>query len=258
MRPSQIIRRLRYRPTDSLTHMRLPWNCGIYARSSDTIGQSIATLGIYDLIVTEAILRLASPGDSAIDVGANIGYTSLLFSLALGNRGRVLAFEPASTVLPILRKNVDAWRELNVAPIKVEDVALSDRDGTQSLYLPDNYEQRSGDASLEAGSRSEQVQVRRLDSLTGLGRVDIMKIDVEGHEAAVFTGGEKLLSSGALRNILFEEHLAYPAPSHLALLRHGYSIFRLTRSTFRPLLAAPETDPYPHYLPSNFLATLDP
>src|SRR5579862_7266786 len=90
-RPSQIVRRLAFKPSNDVIPLPLPWGCEISARSAEVIGRSIATQGVYDLPVTEAIMRLAEPGGASLDVGANIGYMSLVLARSVGPRGRVLA-----------------------------------------------------------------------------------------------------------------------------------------------------------------------
>jgi FkbM family methyltransferase len=211
---------------------------------------------VYDLAVTETIMRLTDVAETALDIGANIGYMSLVLAMSTGPRGSVLSFEPNPDVLPRLRTNVNHWRSLQIAPIEVNAIALSDRDGQGHLGFPSGYDQNTGLASLEANG-SVPVSVCRLDSL-GIGRIGVMKVDVEGHETAVFAGAQNLLAKGLIRDILFEEHQPYPAGSHEVLLGHGYEIFRVTRSTWRPLLLPPESMPRQAYLPSNFLGTRDP
>ena len=254
-RPRQILRRLSFKPCQNAT-LPLPWNCTIDACSAETIGHSIATQGVYDLSVTETIVRLTDSGETSLDIGANIGYMSLVLAMSAGPAGRVLSFEPNPDVLPRLRINVDRWKSLGIAPIEVRTIALSDRDGQGHLGFPSGYTENSGLASLET-SGGVPVSLSRLDSL-GISRAGLMKVDVEGHEMAVFSGGHDLLAGGLIRDILFEEHRPYPAGSHEILLKHGYRIFRLTRSTWRPLLLPPEAPPRQSYLPSNFLATIDP
>ncbi len=256
-RPSQILRRLSFTPSQTATALALPWQCTINACSAEVIGRSIATQGVYDLPLTEALTRLADPGETALDLGANIGYASLVLARAVGPQGRVICFEPNPALLPLLRANVENWSHLPVAPIQIEPVAVSDTNGDGVLGFPDEYAQNQGVATLEGGSGGIPVSVRRLDSF-GISSVGVMKVDVEGHETSVFSGAESLLAGKRIRDILFEEHDAYPARSHQMLLGHGYHIFRLTRSTFRPLLLPPEEQSRQGFLPPNFLATRDP
>lgn len=256
-RPSQVLRRIFFKPSHAIGPLALPWNCSIQASSAEEMGTAIATQGIYDLPVTEAIIRLMDPGETGIDAGANIGYMSLVLARSAGARGRVVCFEPNAEIIPTLRRNVSDWTALGIAPIEVQTVALSERDGEAMLGFPSDYGKNIGVASLEVASGGTPVPVRRLDSLVR-GPVGVMKVDVEGHEAGVFLGGGDLLRGKGIRDILFEEHRAYPARSHQILLDHGYRVFRLTRSPWRPLLLPPETAPRQRYLPPNFLATADP
>jgi len=256
-RPSQITRRISFRPSEQVECLALPWNCTIHAASADAIGRSIATQGVYDLPLTEAVMRLTDAGDTALDVGANIGYVSLVLALSTGPRGRVFCFEPNPSLLPTLRANVDNWSSLDAAPIQIETIALSDHNGEGVLGFPDDYATNRGLASLELKNGGIPVCIRRLDSLE-IDRPRIMKVDVEGHEAAVFGGAERLLARKLIRDILFEEHEPYPTKSQKILLEHGYHIFRLTGSAWRPMLLPPDSFSRDTNRPPNYLATADP
>jgi len=256
-RPSQILRRLSFTPSETAVALSLPWKCTIKACSAEVIGRSIATQGVYDLPLTEALTRLADPGETALDLGANIGYASLVLARAVGPRGRVICFEPNPALLPLLKANVENWSHLPVAPIQVEAVAVSGTNGDGMLGFPDEYARNQGVATLEISTGGVPVSIRRLDSFD-ISSVGVMKVDVEGHETSVFSGAESLLAGKRIRDIMFEEHEAYPARSHQMLLDHGYHMFRVTRSTFRPLLLPPEAQSRQVFLPPNFLATLDP
>ena len=75
----------------------------------------------------------------------------------------------------------------------------------------------------EAGPGSFEVPTDTLDGLTGAdGQIDLLKLDVEGHEAAVLHGATGLLGRGAVRDIIFEEHAPYPSPTTRLLEGQGY------------------------------------
>jgi hypothetical protein len=135
-RPSQVLRRLSFRPSNKVMSLRLPWHCTISACSAEVIGRSIATQGVYDLPLTEAIMRLTDVGDTTLDLGANIGYVTLVLARSAGQEGHVICFEPNPALLPILRTNINNWNSLKVAPIQIETVALSDRNGDGVLGFP--------------------------------------------------------------------------------------------------------------------------
>lgn len=256
-RPSQIFRRLQFAPSPEVTELTLPWRCTISACSAEDIGRAIATQGVYDLPLTEALVRLCDPGETALDLGANVGYASLVMARTVGPRGRVICFEPNPALIPVLRANIARWSSLPAAPIRIEQTAVSDSDGEGILGFPQEYAHNQGVASLELHTDGVPVTIRRLDSF-GISSVGVMKVDVEGHEASVFAGAQSLLEGKKIRDILFEEHRPYPARSQQILSDYGYHIFRVTRSAWRPLLLPPELQARQVFLPPNFLATLDP
>jgi FkbM family methyltransferase len=126
----------------------------------------------------------------AIDVGANTGVYALT-AAALGRD--TIAFEPIERMARRLRHNVD----LNRFPIRVEQMAVSDRSGSLPIY--DDLTEHNYSASLEgqgASAVSYEVQVCALDDFLGeLGNPAIaaIKIDVERHEPAVLRGMRRLL-----------------------------------------------------------------
>jgi len=146
---------------------------------------------------------LVGPGDLVVDVGANIGYVTMLLSRWVGESGRVYSMEPTPVTFELLAHNVS---RLNLANVALFPYALSSREGSAWMEVPrdsagmDNlYESHladAGDAS-PGGDRQCAVHTRRLDSLLH-GRslpVGFMKIDVEGHELQVLQGAEDVLST---------------------------------------------------------------
>ena len=81
-RPSQVVRRLTFRPTSTYRHLPVAWGERLLALDDEHIGRCLGTTGIYDLAVSELLFRLIHPGDLVIDAGANIGYMSVLAAMA--------------------------------------------------------------------------------------------------------------------------------------------------------------------------------
>lgn len=132
-------------------------------------------------------------GDGAFyDVGANTGFYSVLVG-KLAPHATVRAFEPVASIAAACRRNLDT----NGVAATIESCALSDHDGSAPIYFPpDDHGLIETSASLDAGfnrrnARVETVPIRRLDGVAQerADRVGLMKIDVEGHEAAVLAGG---------------------------------------------------------------------
>ncbi len=146
--------------------------------------------------VSLAVWRdLCRGAETVLDVGANTGVYALT-AAALNPDARVIAFEPVQRVCDRLRTNAG----LNGNRITVEHVAVSDQDGVATLH--DTEDEHPYSASLDyqmlgsTYSRSYEVPTIRLDSYCtahGIGRVDLVKIDVERHEPAVFRGFRRML-----------------------------------------------------------------
>jgi FkbM family methyltransferase len=150
----------------------------------------------YEPAETALIKSLLRPGDHTIDIGANIGFISLLMASVVGSGGRVLSFE----AMPKLR----GWFTKSVAEngwtgrISVADCGLSDRDETLWLVyatVTDNFggAYLSTNATPPPGHSSEPVPVRPLDSVADPHNWRFIKMDVEGAEPLVICGAEQLL-----------------------------------------------------------------
>jgi FkbM family methyltransferase len=148
--------------------------------------------------VWAAISSGLGDGKVFFDVGAYIGYYSLKASPRLGRTGRVVAFEPNPNTLPVLRANIAASGATNVT---VEPIACTDTEQTLTFFdaTPGGNSGSSSLARANAGSRTRSYTVRGrpiddvVDEL-GLGRVDVIKVDVEGAELLVLRGTMKVLA----------------------------------------------------------------
>ena len=269
-RPSQLIRRLLFDPKGPVEReVVLPWKCKIRVRCNDAIGHSICTYGVYDLVLTEAILRLLDRGEMALDIGTNIGYAACVMAFRTGAEGRIVCFEASSAVFADLTRNVESWScEERLGKIEAHHCGVSSHTGTAQLNVPSEFRMNRGVATLQDDRRdvlgsSEEVRIVDLDSwLRSDVKVGLMKIDVEGHELAVLEGASALLSSGRVRDIIFEEHAKYRSRAQALLESAGYQLFRLSRMLRGPLLLAPD-DPrewyeHPIGVVPNFLATRNP
>ncbi len=169
-------------------------------------------------------------GETAVDVGANKGAYLYWMRRAVGPGGAVYAFEPQPGLARYLESVRACMRWENVS---IREVALSDSAGRRVLHVP-GWENSPG-ASLEAaaaeapagGVRDREVAVDTLDAqLEGAGAIRFVKVDVEGHELAVFRGAERTLSTSR-PVLLFEcesRHLAGRSPHEVFafLKRFGY------------------------------------
>jgi FkbM family methyltransferase len=192
--------------------------------------------------------RLLSPGMTFVDVGACYGVYTLVAAKLVGANGRVIAFEPAARSYDVLQENIKLNGLANVRPYRV---ALSDRIGVSSLYHhPDPGSNSLGMRQGILGA-PEEVETNTLDSVLGSGRsgrVDMMKVDVEGAEELVFRGAREIFTTSHPA-IIFEVNPeaatalgSSPRGAWDILDRMGYGFFRiLDRNTRIPLRVPPES-----------------
>lgn len=234
--------------------VRLPWGLSIDVDTADTVGNSIVRQGMYDIVTTEMLWRLTAPGDRTIDAGAHVGYMTSLLAVRAGPRGSVTSFEPHPESFVLLGANAQRW---TVSPIAVHNVALSNFSGQGTLRLMANDECNKSHSYLGAISESGiRVPVARLSDFID-SEIGVMKLDVQGHEAAVLEGaGERLRN---VRDIIFEEEGPYPQASHKLLESAGYRIMWFEERLRGPRVIAPSSSPKRRaydILPS-YLATRD-
>jgi FkbM family methyltransferase len=142
-----------------------------------------------------AMHRVLRPGDTAVDVGANKGSYLLWLSRWVGP-GRVVAFEPQPALADYLRQ---ACAALSLTNVTVEAKAVSRAPGEQALYLPAGVPSPGASLNQRVADRDDcraiAVPVVALDDCLALAaNVRVLKIDVEGHERAVFEGAARILA----------------------------------------------------------------
>lgn len=131
---------------------------------------------------------LVKAGDSVLDIGANFGAYTKLFSNLVGEKGQVFSFEPIPEVNCYLRTNLSSG---NIHNVVVHDFALSDSSGKASFSIPkfnhSGYNFYEG--HLTDGDGDITVEVQRLDDLGIARKISFVKCDVEGAELLVLKGG---------------------------------------------------------------------
>ena len=154
------------------------------------VGSSVhgCWLGTYELGKQLEFQAAVRPGDVVFDVGANVGFYTLLASELVGPGGRVVAFEPLPANLLYLREHLRLNRARNVEVVE----AACAQAGGESFF--DEGPDRSMGRVDEQGSL--RVATVALDEMVEEGRLpapDVVKMDVEGGEAAALGGARRLL-----------------------------------------------------------------
>lgn len=164
----------------------------LYNTNDVYIGQAIARYGEYSAIELGVLKRVCGPGDVVIEVGANIGAHTVALARHVGPTGRVFAFEPQRLVFQTLCANIALNSLTNV---ECHWAALGAERGTVQVPELDPRQQGNfGGLTLLGDQRGVKVDCQVLDRYVSLPRLRLVKIDVEGMEADVISGGRQLIA----------------------------------------------------------------
>ena len=161
---------------------------------ADFLQRHIYVTGTWEPATAAALTARLKPGDVFIDIGANVGYFSLLAAQIVGTEGRVLAFEPNPEVFERLRRNAD----LNTATcIQMYRLGIGAQAGTARFFIDPSG--NTGASSLAGQTRDGNnldIQLDTLDNISqleNLTRVAMLKIDIEGAELQALQGARNVL-----------------------------------------------------------------
>jgi FkbM family methyltransferase len=187
--------------------------------------------GVWEADVMKLLAASLRPGAVFVDVGANVGFHTVLSARLVGSGGHVFAVEPDPWTLLLLRANV--WRSGGGATV----LPFAASDSTGVVRLTHEADHRSG-AHLASvtGATGTQVNAARLDDLLPDVAVDVLKVDVEGAEPLVLRGASAVLerSPSLLAVVEFRngEHLSGESPSEVLAFYEslGFQLCLLRRS----------------------------
>lgn len=164
----------------------------------------ILNFGDFESSETQLLLSFVKEDSVVVDIGANIGWYSILLGRA-APRGRVIAFEPIPSTLAFLRKNL----ALNKTPnVDIREHGLSDEDKDLVFFFHPHLSGATSAANLLDNKDAIEVRahVHRMDNiLASEPRIDLLKCDVEGAEIFVIRGGLQTISR--TKPVLFIEML---------------------------------------------------
>jgi FkbM family methyltransferase len=145
----------------------------------------------------DLVQMLLSGDDIFWDVGANVGYFTLVAATALANRGQIIAFEPGKNAYERLSENLvlNAYENIRTFP-----VAVTDREGEAVLHLGEDIADSSANLYQAAQAQAGQEVCRTVSldhflAAEGLRPPDLIKLDAEGAELAVLHGAQRLLTA---------------------------------------------------------------
>lgn len=198
----------------------------------DVISGHIAFTGFYELALSKEIYRLSKAGGTFLDVGANLGYFSLLWANG-SPTNRVIAVEAS----PRNQHAIDQTFRANKLQDRITIIAKAAGDENKKVSFTLGPEDQTGWGGIgfeDSSWKSLEVEMIRLDSYFGSEtKIDVMKIDVEGAEALVLRGCERLLANHSIKTIFFEQNNfrmtklgADPDEPHSLLRKNSYTVER--------------------------------
>jgi FkbM family methyltransferase len=223
----------------------------------EAISQSILVYGVYEYSSTQLVRQVLRGGDSFVDVGANLGYYTVIGALAVGEAGSVTSFEPLARIREGLLRSLSLNCLHNVT---VRSEVAGSRPGPITFYEPMDTA-NIGRASMlkpRGTYREHQLTCVTLDSVfSARPSPRLIKVDVEGAEADVFEGAMDLLRRGDAPLIIFESH---GLGREAELLRGvGYQLWLIDLRDGCPCLrpvhaGVPPPTPVRAWEPSNYFA----
>lgn len=167
----------------------------IAGNTSDFIARYIYYFGVWEPNLTRWLQSRLKPGDAFLDVGANIGYFTLLAARLVGMQGQVIAVEASPNIHGLLMANLSINGVRNTI---VHNIAAADVKSKLKLYFGDPGNLGTGTLRAKSGALVEaEVPAERLADVVDrdtMKRVRVIKIDVEGAEARVIDGMMPLLA----------------------------------------------------------------
>ena len=163
---------------------------------TEHIQQQLFWYGYYEKELGDLVKKILKPGDVFLDIGANIGYFSLL-AAKHEPTAKIISFEPVSSVFKILEENISRNAAKNV---KAVNAGVGETNGEREIYLSgeDNIGMSSFQKPENYSGKTEKVKVFTIDEWfrsPGLPKVDLIKLDVEGSELAAVKGMHETLQN---------------------------------------------------------------
>lgn len=207
----------------------------MYLGTEDSLNLSI--FGVFEPFQTEIVKKEIKKGDTVLDIGANIGYYTLLFAKLVGEGGKVYAFEPDPINFGLLKKNVELNGYQNVVLIQR---AVSNKAGKIKLYLCENNSGMHRIYKSKFCRRFIEIESIILDEyFKGFDKkINFIKLDIEGAEAVAMEGMSRLLQANKDIKVITEfapvsiKEFGAEPERYLknVLLNHGFKLYEINEN----------------------------
>lgn len=213
-----------------------------FCHFDEYIGMALREYGEFSEIELSLMEKFIMKGDVVLDIGANIGCFTVPFSKKVGNKGKVLAFEPQKFIYELLKKNIDCNEIKNTTifnnavgknhkSFELEEFDYSKLGNFGGIGLGENYD-NSGIASTK-NSKKYKIKTLTLHDFLYLKKCNFIKIDVELMEMEVLKGGIDFINK--FRPIMWiENHSYYPNQINKFLLSNNYNSYWAPTRVYNP------------------------
>ncbi len=153
----------------------------------------------YDEKAQQFIRENLKTGDTILDIGANVGFYTMLGSSIVGEQGRVIAVEPNPKTFGKLEKTIQSNQIKNALAL---NIGLGSQESEVELYFNSSLGNDSATMVAHGATESVRVKVLTLDDVVAqhnIGTIAYVKIDVDGFEPEVFKGAKNLLLAGKIK-----------------------------------------------------------
>jgi FkbM family methyltransferase len=164
------------------------------------VDREIYCQGVWEPLETALFAKILRPGDRVADVGANIGWFSLLAARLVGPAGRIDSFEANAATFALLRHNL----ALNACTqVHAHCLAVGEKAGLARIAPREPGNAGADGVELAAGG-ADAVPLVRLDAVLAGAPLRLLKLDIEGWEAKALRGAEGLLRGEDAPDLVFE------------------------------------------------------
>lgn len=189
--------------------------------------------GKFDPLSADLLIRIVREGMVVVDLGAHIGYCTLIAAKAVGEKGKVFAFEPEPNNYASLLRNIQVNEFKNIVPVPK---AVSNYNGVAELFVPPYSRLVSRMYAREKGWESIPIETTTLDSFFSDKdcRIDLIKIDIEGAEVTALEGMANILEKNQSLRIITEFYpnllrMAGSSPEGYLgkLMEYGFKLYHI-------------------------------
>jgi FkbM family methyltransferase len=161
-----------------------------------------------EIAETETVKKIVKPGMCVLEVGANVGYYTILMGKLIGKNGKIYAYEPYPRSVDILTRNIELNNLIDI--VEVHNSAVSSENSVKRLYLGSATNVHSLINYKTGDNNPDYVEVKTKDIreilVSADRKIDLLRMDIEGHERELFSRLNSDIEAFLPTRIFFEIH----------------------------------------------------